>query len=67
MLSLLQKIGIMLYVYCTDFTINMANILGLSYYEINAFIFCILWPVITLSLILIFVFLKLRYKHLRSK
>jgi len=67
MLSLLQKIGIMLYVYCTDFTINMANILGLSYYEINSFIFCILWPVITLSLILIFVFLKLRYKHLRSK
>ena len=44
---------ISIYVYCTDFVINLANILNLSYYEINAWIFCILWPIITILLVLI--------------
>ena len=42
---------ISIYVYCTDFSVNLANILNLSYYEINVLVFCILWPIITIVLI----------------
>jgi hypothetical protein len=35
-----------LYAYCTDFTINLANITGLSYYEVNFFIFILLYPLL---------------------
>ena len=42
---------ISIYVYCTDFSVNLSNILNLSYYEINVLVFCILWPIITIVLI----------------
>jgi hypothetical protein len=32
-----------LYAYCTDFVINVANLTGLSYYEINFIIFIVLF------------------------
>lgn len=35
-----------IFVYCTDFVINVANLLGISYYEVNAIIFCVLYPLI---------------------
>ena len=41
-----------IYVYCTDFIINASNLLGLTYEDFNALIFCVLWPVITLGLFL---------------
>ena len=33
-----------LYVYCTDFIINLAHLFSLSYYEVNFIIFCIIYP-----------------------
>jgi hypothetical protein len=33
------------YNYCTDFVINLANMLHLSYYEINFLFFCLIYPV----------------------
>jgi hypothetical protein len=42
-----------IYVYCTDFTIFLANILGVSYEDSNALLFCVLWPIITLFLVLL--------------
>ena len=52
-----------IYVYCTDFIINAANILGLTYEDFNALIFCVLWPVITLGLFILLLFqLRKRYK-----
>ncbi len=52
-----------IYAYCTDFVINIANILGLSYYEVNTFIFVILYPLLIIGLICLFVIqiLRLRY------
>ncbi|WP_338792793.1 hypothetical protein [Bernardetia sp. MNP-M8] len=49
-----------LYFYCTDFIINLANILDLSYYEINFFIFCIIYPVLLLGLVFTFCIQKIR-------
>ena len=45
-----------LYTYCTDFVINLANLLHLSYYEINALIFVIIWPLVSILLLLLFLF-----------
>ncbi len=48
LLNLIRK----LFVYCVDFIINLAHISGLSYYEVNALIFVLLWPLLTLALLL---------------
>ena len=45
-----------LYVYFTDFTITAANLLGITYEDFNALIFCVLWPLITLVLILLYAY-----------
>jgi len=52
-----------IYAYCTDFVINIANVLGLSYYEVNTFIFVILYPLLIIGLTCLFVIqiLRLRY------
>lgn len=38
-----------IYFQCTDFVINAANLTGTSYYEINFFLFCVLYPALLLS------------------
>ena len=52
------------YVYCTDFIINLANILNLSYYEINAIIFCFLYPMLIIGLTFIYLIQKIRLKKI---
>jgi hypothetical protein len=53
-----------LYAYCTDFIINLANISGLSYYEVNFLIFIIIYPLLLLVTPTIYVIQKLRLKKL---
>ena len=53
-----------IYVYCTDFIINLANIFNLSYYEINAIIFCFLYPLLLVGFIVIYLFQKRRLNNL---
>ncbi len=52
-----------IYSYCTDFVMNLANMLGLSYYEVNAFVFVILYPLILIGLFLLFVIQNFRLKY----
>lgn len=54
------------YVYCTDFIINLANILDLSYYEVNTFIFCILYPITIIGLIVIYLIQRRRLKKIET-
>ena len=56
-----------IYVYCTDFIINLANILDLSYYEINAIIFCFLYPILIVGLTGIYLLQKRRWNKLKLK
>ena len=56
-----------IYVYCTDFIINLANILDLSYYEINAIIFCFLYPILIVGLTGIYLLQKRRWNKLKPK
>ncbi len=61
----IEFIGGFIYAYCTDFVINCANILNLSYYEINAIIFCLIWPLLTLVLIVLNMYKYLALKKKR--
>ena len=54
-----------LYVYCTDFLINLANMSNTSYYEANFFFFCVLYPFLLLGLPLLALYLKSKLKKLR--
>lgn len=55
-----------IYFYCTDFIINLANILKLSYYEINFFIFCLFYPLIVMLLSLVFILQRVRLSRIKS-
>lgn len=55
------------YAYCADFVINLANILGLSYYEINTLIFVILYPLLVVGLTCLFIIQVLRLRYWKKK
>lgn len=65
MIETLEGIVNSIYVYCTDFVINLANLTGLSYVEVNAIIFCFLWPVITLVLLGSIIWQRRKLKRLK--
>ena len=54
-----------LYVYCTDFVINLANLLNLSYYELNFLFFCILYPLLLGGTFTVFILQSKRLRKLQ--
>jgi len=54
------------YSYCTDFIINLANLSGLSYYEINFIVFIILYPLLIAASGFVFFIQKVRLFRLRK-
>ena len=54
------------YAYCTDLTINLANLLNLSYYEINFVLFCLLYPTLIVSSVLLYTIQKIRLKRIKK-
>jgi hypothetical protein len=62
----MTKLINLVYVYCTDFIISLANLFHLSYYEVNAFFFCLVYPVMLVLLLVIFVWQKSRLKTLKT-
>ena len=66
-MALLSDIVKHIYVYCTDFIINLSNILDWSYYEVNVLIFCLIYPVSLIVLIGVFYVQKRRLKNALEK
>ncbi|MBC6368859.1 hypothetical protein [Algoriphagus sp. AK58] len=66
-MNLLLELAYWVYNYCTDFVINLANILNLSYYEVNFFLFIILYPALLLGTALLFLIQKWRLKKWQMK
>jgi hypothetical protein len=64
-MEIIENLCGQLYVYCTDFIINMSNLLGISYYEFNFIIFCLVLPFLTLLLGIRFLYLN--YKLYKIK
>ena len=60
----LIHIGANLYAYCTDLIINLANLFGVSYYEVNTVIFCFLYPLIITVLLVVYIKKKLVLKRM---
>ncbi len=57
----------LVFTYCTDFVINLSNLMGLSYYEINTIIFIILWPLLTVFLGVLLIVQKVRISRLKRR
>ena len=55
-----------LYAYCTDFIIILANITGLSYYEVNFIIFIIIYPLLLIITTTLFIIQKLRLRTIKK-
>ncbi len=60
------ELGKFIYTYCTEFIINLSNILNLSYYEINFIIFCVLYPILSIASMSIFFVQKIRLKKIKA-
>lgn len=54
-----------LYIYCTDFIINIANLTGLSYYEVNFIIFIIFYPLMLIVSTIVYLIQKLRLRSIK--
>ena len=52
---------------CVITLVDLASILGITYEEINVWLFVIIWPALTVYLILRNIFLKKKLKKLISK
>ena len=55
------------YAACVDFMLQAARLFGVTYRDANAFMFFVLWPLVTLALILIVVVQAARLRRMRSK
>lgn len=63
----MQEIINILYVYCTDFIINLANVTDLSYYEVNAVVFCLLYPILLFLLPFLYLVQRFRLSSVKGK
>jgi len=66
-MELVLKIIREIFVYCADFIINTANLLDISYYEVNALLFVIIWPVLTIGLFVALLKQRIQIKLLKNK
>lgn len=62
----LLRLAMYVYTYCTDLTINLANLFNLSYYEINFLLFCVVYPLLFFGTFGIYVIQYIRLKRLQK-
>ena len=65
-MSQLTKLVNLIFVYCTDFMINLANLFSWSYYEFNALIFCFVYPLVFFGLLVLYFIQKIRLSTLQN-
>ena len=51
---------------CVDILLWLADLFGVSYYTINIWIFCIIWPLFTLVLIVLVIFQFIKIRRLKK-
>jgi hypothetical protein len=51
--------------WCVDVLYFLASVLGITYQEINVWIFVIIWPILTLVLIGLIVYQQIRIRRLQ--
>ena len=55
-----------IYIYATDFIINLANIFNLSYYEVNLILFGVIYPLLLVSSFVLFGIQRRRIKNAKQ-
>ncbi|MGJ7529878.1 hypothetical protein [Variovorax sp. GB1P17] len=53
--------------WCVNFLIHWAKVLGITYNEINVYVFCVLWPILTLVLCFLVVYQRTTIRALRAR
>lgn len=66
MLEFVTDVVCTVFIYCTDFVINLSNLLNWSYYEVNTFLFCFLWPLVTVFLLIVYLRQRVRLRKYKS-
>ena len=51
---------------CVVFLVRLSQVTGTTYKQINVIIFCILWPIFTIALVLVVVVQQVRIARLRK-
>ena len=49
----MMALGLWIYAACVDFMIRAANLFGVTYRDANALLFFVLWPAVTIALVVI--------------
>jgi hypothetical protein len=62
-----KKLIDIIFDWCVDILIYWSKILGITYNEINVYIFCIIWPIITIFFILFILYQRALIKKLKSE
>lgn len=52
---MIERLGTFAYAACVDFLLVAARFTGVTYRDANAFLFFVLWPLVTLTLVAIVV------------
>ena len=52
--------------WCVDFLVYLANLVGMTYKEINVWIFVIVWPIVSILLVLVLIRQHLTIRALRK-
>ncbi|MGI8603624.1 MAG: hypothetical protein ACR2OZ_11585 [Verrucomicrobiales bacterium] len=56
-----------IFTWCVEILFDGARLLGISYEAINIWIFCIIWPLLTLALIAIVMLQRSRIRFLKAR
>ena len=52
---------------CVELLIWSGDLIGMTYYEINVWFFCVLWPLFTFALCLVSLILYLKLRKLKTQ
>ena len=51
---------------CVMFLVQIASLLGVTYEELNVYLFCIAWPIITVYMMFRILYLRWKIRWLRT-
>jgi hypothetical protein len=61
----LDGVGLALYAACVDFMLQLARLLHVTYRDANALLFFVVWPLVTLALLLVVALQARQLRRLR--
>jgi hypothetical protein len=53
--------------WCVKILFLLADFFGITYNEINVYIFCVIWPLITVGLIAVLIIQALKIRRLKNR